>query len=45
MVYIIYVNHKLLYSGKFSEGKIFGNLPFTKTSEINFRELCAISNL
>ena len=25
------------YSGKFSEGKIFGNLPFTNTtSEINF---------
>ena len=41
-------NYKLIsipYSGKFSEGKIFGNLPFTNTSEINFRKPSAISNL
>ena len=33
------------YSGKFSEGKIFGNLPFTNTSEINFWKPSVISNL
>ena len=40
----MYING-LPYSGKFLEGKIFGNLPFTNTSEINFRKPCAISNL
>ena len=37
--------HQIPYSGKFSEGKVFGNLPFTNTSEINFRKLSVISNL
>ena len=35
---------QLPYSGKFSEGKIFGNLPFTSISEINFWKRCIISN-
>ena len=33
------------YSGKFSEGKIFGNLPFINISEINFRKPSDISNI
>ena len=45
MVIIILYICKLPYSGKFSEGKNFGNLPFTNISEINFRKPYTISNL
>ena len=43
--YILYIHMLIPYSGKFSEGKIYGNLPFTNTSEIKFRKLCTIFNL
>jgi len=34
----------LPYSGKFLEGKIFGNSPFINISEINFQKPCKISD-